>query len=157
MSKSTIKPKLWLNKQLFIQYHSWFCFKPPHNFEIYSTNQSITSIILCSFNIINPLASVRIKGNIKSDIFILKLRSICFQFKAIQVNIPRFAASFVGTGDLFTALSTAWIHKTQVKINYLKKGNVMIKTIINKQTLQSTFFFYLYYYFIINQHQAMLY
>ena len=27
----------------------------------------------------------------------------------VQVLIPKFAAAFVGTGDLFTALSTAWL------------------------------------------------
>ena len=29
-----------------------------------------------------------------------------------QVNIPKFPAAFVGTGDLFTALCTAWLTKT---------------------------------------------
>ena len=29
-----------------------------------------------------------------------------------QVNIPKFPAAFVGTGDLFTALCTAWLSKT---------------------------------------------
>ena len=31
---------------------------------------------------------------------------------ALQVLIPKFAAAFVGTGDLFTALSTAWLART---------------------------------------------
>ena len=30
----------------------------------------------------------------------------------VRVNIPKFPASFVGTGDLFTALCTAWLTKT---------------------------------------------
>ena len=30
----------------------------------------------------------------------------------LQVNIPKFPAAFVGTGDLFTALCTAWLTKT---------------------------------------------
>lgn len=30
----------------------------------------------------------------------------------VQVRIPRLAASFVGTGDLFSALLTAWLHRT---------------------------------------------
>ena len=30
----------------------------------------------------------------------------------MQVLIPKFAAAFVGTGDLFTALSTAWLART---------------------------------------------
>jgi len=31
----------------------------------------------------------------------------------VKVNIPKFPAAFVGTGDLFTALCTAWLTKTQ--------------------------------------------
>ena len=31
----------------------------------------------------------------------------------LQVLIPKFPAAFVDTGDLFTALSTAWLSKTQ--------------------------------------------
>merc|ERR1712098_914571 len=31
----------------------------------------------------------------------------------VKVNIPKFPASFVGTGDLFTALVTAWLTKTE--------------------------------------------
>ena len=31
----------------------------------------------------------------------------------VRVNIPKFPASFVGTGDLFTALCTAWLTKTR--------------------------------------------
>jgi len=30
----------------------------------------------------------------------------------VKVEIPKFPAAFVGTGDLFTALSTAWLHHT---------------------------------------------
>ncbi len=30
----------------------------------------------------------------------------------VRVHIPRLSASFVGTGDLFTALLTAWLHRT---------------------------------------------
>lgn len=30
----------------------------------------------------------------------------------VRVNIPKFPATFVGTGDLFTALCTAWLTKT---------------------------------------------
>ena len=33
-------------------------------------------------------------------------------FTLYQVNIPKFPAAFVGTGDLFTALCTAWLSKT---------------------------------------------
>lgn len=32
--------------------------------------------------------------------------------QVVRVRVPRLAASFVGTGDLFTALLTAWLHRT---------------------------------------------
>lgn len=35
------------------------------------------------------------------------------QKDTVKVLIPKFPASFVGTGDLFTALSTAWLAKTE--------------------------------------------
>ena len=50
-----------------------------------------------------------------SDDFLLGLASrITDGVKTVvRVEIPKFPAAFVGTGDLFTALCTAWLNKTE--------------------------------------------
>ena len=42
--------------------------------------------------------------------------------EAVRIYIPKFPAAFVGTGDLFTALATAWLSRT---------GNDLVKTLEN--------------------------
>ena len=42
--------------------------------------------------------------------------------EAVRIYIPKFPAAFVGTGDLFTALVTAWLSRT---------GNDLVKTLEN--------------------------
>jgi len=50
-----------------------------------------------------------------SDEFLLGMASTVVNGvkTVVKVNIPKFPAAFVGTGDLFTALCTAWLTKTQ--------------------------------------------
>ena len=62
---------------------------------IHSNLPSIYSILSIHLSIINYLACN------------LYLTTVLY-----QVKIPKFPAAFVGTGDLFTALTTAWLHRT---------------------------------------------
>jgi len=53
----------------------------------------------------------------------------------VKVNIPKFAASFVGTGDLFTALSTAWIHKTEGNLKLALENTISTMQSVLERTL----------------------
>jgi len=56
----------------------------------------------------------------------------------VKVNIPKFPAAFVGTGDLFTALSTAWLYHSgwNLKLSLEKTLNTM-QSILSKTLLDA--------------------
>jgi len=57
----------------------------------------------------------------------------------VKVNIPKFPAAFVGTGDLFTALCTAWLHHTNwdLKLSLEKTLNTM-QNILERTLTEAT-------------------
>ena len=64
-----------------------------------------------------------------SDDFLLGLASrITDGVKTVvRVEIPKFPAAFVGTGDLFTALCTAWLTKTEGDLKVTRPLYMLIK------------------------------
>jgi len=53
----------------------------------------------------------------------------------VRLNIPKLAASFVGTGDLFTALSTAWLSRTEGDLKLSLERTVNSMQAVLKRTL----------------------
>jgi len=56
--------------------------------------------------------------------------------KVIKVKIPKFPAAFVGTGDLFTALCTAWLYKTKGDLKLTLENTLNTMQVILDRTLK---------------------
>jgi len=53
----------------------------------------------------------------------------------VKVLIPKFPAAFVGTGDLFTALSTAWLAKTEGNLKLSLEKTIDTMQVVLNRTL----------------------
>eukprot|EP00092_Neocalanus_flemingeri_P079825 GFUD01099485.1.p1 GENE.GFUD01099485.1~~GFUD01099485.1.p1 ORF type:complete len:306 (-),score=106.06 GFUD01099485.1:190-1107(-) len=58
------------------------------------------------------------------------------QKTVVKVLIPKFAAAFVGTGDLFTALSTAWLARTGGELKLALEKTLGTMQAVLARTLQ---------------------
>lgn len=56
--------------------------------------------------------------------------------QVVKVLIPKFPAAFVGTGDLFTALSTAWLSKTQGNLKLSLEKTIDTLQAVLERTMQ---------------------
>jgi pyridoxine kinase len=54
----------------------------------------------------------------------------------IKVKIPKFPAAFVGTGDLFTALCTAWLYRTKGDLKTTLENTLNTMQVILDRTLK---------------------
>jgi len=73
-----------------------------------------------------------------SDKFLLGLASrVTDGVKTVvRLEIPKFPAAFVGTGDLFTALCTAWLSKTDGDIKVCLERTIATMQAVLTRTLQ---------------------
>lgn len=55
---------------------------------------------------------------------------------AFKINIPKLPAAFVGTGDLFTALSTAWLSKTENDLKVSLENTIATMQAVLSRTLE---------------------
>ncbi|XP_023323369.1 pyridoxal kinase [Eurytemora carolleeae] len=55
----------------------------------------------------------------------------------VKINIPKFPAAFVGTGDLFTALCTAWLYRTDNNLKLALEKTINTMQCVLERTLAS--------------------
>ena len=59
---------------------------------------------------------------------------------SVRIQIPKLPAAFVGTGDLFTALTTAWLHTTDNDLAAtLERVIASMQAVLNRQEDPSRF------------------